>query len=299
MRNSLAALSGLLLMCSLPALAEEVSQQHAGLTVTANLETAGEAWTDGPVLLMTHGTLAHNRMEIMRSLQGVFKDRGFSSLAINLSLGLSERTGMYDCPTPHTHRHTDALDEIGLWLDWLKGQGVSSVVLLGHSRGGNQTAWFAAERDDPAIRSTLLIAPQTWSEEYAAKDYEQRYKKALGPVLAMAQQKVDSGRADEMLEGVDFIYCADAKASAGAFVSYYRPDPRMDTPHLVTRLRKPVLVVAGSADTVVKGLIEKMEPLAAAAPNVELAVIDDAGHSFRDLYAEDLADIAVTFIEAH
>lgn len=295
MRNAFFA--GLLALAApLAVQAEEVALKHQGLTVSANLETAGDGWREGPVLLITHGTLAHNRMEIVNTLQAAFKERGYSSLAINLSLGLSGRTGMYDCPTPHTHRHTDALDEIGLWLDWLERQGVASVVLLGHSRGGNQTAWFAAERDRPAVRSIVLVAPQTWSESYAQEEYAKRYGKPLAPVLAEAETRVSGGKGGELMKGIDFIYCKETAATADAFVSYYRADARMDTPHVVAGLKKPVLVIAGSEDTVVAGLIEKMEPLAAG--NVQLAVIDGADHFFRDLYAEDLADIAAEFIEA-
>lgn len=296
MKNLVAVLTALFLLPA--ANAEEITLQHNGLAVTANLETVGQGWTEGPVLLMTHGTLAHNRMEIMRTLQNVFKDRGYSSLAINLSLGLDNRTGMYDCPTPHTHRHTDAVSEIGLWLDWLKAQGADSVVLLGHSRGGNQTARFAAANDDPAVRAVILVAPQTWSADYAARGYESRYGVPLAPVLARAEALVADGKGDHLME-VDFIYCEDTRAAAEAVVSYYRPDEDMDTPHVVARLEKPVLVFAGSADNVVKDLTEKMEPIAARKENVRFEVIEDAGHFFRDLFAEDLADIAVEFIEAH
>lgn len=50
---------------------------------------------------------------------------------------------MYDCAKPHRHRLVDALDEIAAWVDWLKQRGASDIVLLGHSRGGNQAAWYA------------------------------------------------------------------------------------------------------------------------------------------------------------
>lgn len=277
--------------------AEELVLPPAGLNVSANLVTAGDNWTDGPVILMTHGTLAHNRMEIMETLQEVFLDRGYSSLAINLSLGLSDRHGMYDCNVPHAHHHTDALDEIALWLNWLKEKGVNEVVLLGHSRGGNQTAWFAVERDDPVIQSVILVAPATWDEVYASESYQKRYGQSLQPLLERARELVAAGEGDTMMS-VDFIYCEDTQATASAFVSYYQPDPRHDTPYLIPSIDKPVLIFAGSADKVVKGLIEKVEPLA-ESDSVDLEVIADADHFFRDLFAEDLADIAVEFIEAH
>lgn len=296
MKQTLFAL--LVLLCSTATMAETVSLQHQGLKVTANLETTGDNWQQGPVLLMTHGTLAHNKMEIMEALQSVFLDRGYSSLAINLSLGLSDREGMYDCAVTHTHthKHTDAVDEIGLWLDWLKKQGVKQVVLLGHSRGGNQTARFAAAHDSSLVKGVILIAPQTWSEEAEAKDYQKRYGKPLAPILAKAEKLVAEGKGDSVLKPVDFIYCPDTAATAEAFVSYYRPDENMDTPTVLKRIQKPVLVFAGSADTVVADLPKKMKSLE-ARDNVHFEVIEGADHFFRDLYAEDLADIAREFID--
>jgi pimeloyl-ACP methyl ester carboxylesterase len=286
----------LLLLLPFGLSAEEFQLEHNGITLNANLETTGGEWTDGPVILMTHGTLAHNRMEIMATLQELFKERGISSLALNLSLGVSDRHGMYDCSVPNTHRHTDALDEIGLWLNWLKQQGGKSVVLLGHSRGGNQTAWFAAERDEEAISKVILVAPQVWDEEKNETGYQQSYHQPLAPLLARAQQLVADGKGDSLLQPVDFIYCPQGSASAAAFTSYYQPDSRMDTPTLLLQIHKPTQVVAGSADTVVQGLAAKMEPLA-DRDNIDFAVIEGADHFFLDLYAEELADTAATFIE--
>ena len=285
----------LLLLFTVGLQAEEIKLDHNGLKVSANLEKVGDNWSAGPVVLMTHGTLAHNRMEIMATLQELFAEREISTLAINLSLGLSDRKGMYDCAVPHTHKHTDALDEIGLWLGWLKKQGVKSVVLLGHSRGGNQTAWFAAERDEAAISKVVLVAPQIWSEEKNSKGYKKSYNTELAPVLEKAQKLVDSGKGDTPLKPVDFIYCAQTSATARAFVSYYETEPRMDTPALLKHIAKPVLVFAGSEDTVVKGLAEEMEKESERS-SVSYEMIDGADHFFLDLYAEELADMAAEFI---
>ena len=271
-------------------MADEVKLQHDGMTLNASLVTSADSWPAGPVVLMTHGTLAHRGMEIMAGLQDMLSERGISSLAINLSLGLDDRSAaMYDCATPHSHRHTDAVAEIGAWLEWLKGQGVKKIALLGHSRGGNQTARFAAGTSDPAVTAVILIAPQTWSAEYAAADYEKRYGKPLEPVLARARELVDAGKGDALVKPVDFIYCEQTGATAAAFVSYYTPDTDMDTPSLVPAIKLPVLVIAGSEDTAVKGLPEKVEPRA-DGERVQLMVVDGADHFFRDLYSEDIAD---------
>jgi len=274
--------------------ASEVKLQQDNLTLNANLEKAAD-WPAGPTVLITHGTLYHNKSELTSALQELFLENGVSSLAINLGLGLNDRHGPYDCATPHNHKHEDAVDEIGAWVGWLKEQGVKQVALLGHSRGGNQTAWFAAEHDDAVIKQVILVAPQTWSPEAAARDYEASYGKPLAPVLKKATDLVAAGQSDTAMEHTDFIYCKDTTATAAAVVSYYAPDPRKDTPYLVPQITKPLLVVVGTEDQLFKELDGKLAPLAAAG-TIELEVMDGADHFFLDLYAEDLVELVVEFI---
>lgn len=278
--------------------ADPLTLSRQGMQVSAELERAGDDWKAKPVILMLHGTLAHHRMEIIHTLQQAFLERGYSSLAINLSLGQSAREGMYDCAAPHRHLHTDAVDEIGLWLDWLKGQGVQSIVLFGHSRGGNQIARYAAAHDSALIQSLVLAAPQTWSAGHDEKTYQSRYGKPLAAELDKAEALVAKGRGDALLQPVDFIYCPQTAATANAFLSYHKPDPRMDTPTVVREVRKPVLVIAGSEDTTVRDLPQKMAEVQPGT-HAQLLTIDGADHFFLDLYAEELADAAVAFIEAH
>lgn len=266
-----------------------------GLALSANLELAeGNSMADG-VVLLTHGTLAHNKMEIIVALQGALAERGISSLAPTLSLGVANRTGMYDCAVPATHKHSDAMDEIGLWLNWAKDQGVTNVVLAGHSRGGNQTAWFAARHPDAAVSKVVLIAPATWNAEKAAMGFEKTHKRALKGAMAEAQALIDADKGDAMLKGMGVLYCPGADVTAASFVSYYEEDARMHTPNLMGMIGKPTLVIAGSEDTVVEGLIEATKPLADAG-TVELVVIDGASHFFLDFYAEDVADAIEAFI---
>ena len=149
--------------------------------------------------------------------------------------------------------------------------------------------WTGATSTDPAVSAVILIAPQTWDADYAAADYEKRYGKPLGPVLAEAQAMVDAGKGDTLMDPVDFIYCEQTSATATAFVSYYTPDTDMDSPSLIPGINSPVLIIAGSEDTAVKGLPEKVGPLA-DGDRVQLMVVDGADHFFRDLYSEDIAD---------
>ena len=169
--------------------------------------------------------------------------------------------------------------------------------MLGHSRGGNQTAWYAAEQADPVVSKVILVAPATWSQDYAARDYKKRYGAELRPLLQRAKALVAAGKGAEMLQHTGFIYCKEATVSAEAFVSYYQNDPRKDTVYLLPKIRQPVLLFIGSEDTVVPHLAEAIETLQPKPDNLRVVVIDGADHFFRDLYAEDLVEQAVEFIQ--
>ena len=270
---------------------ETVKTQGEGRTLTASLAKT-DAWPAGPVALLVHGTLAHGEMEIMASLRDMLHERGISALSINLSLGIDDRAAaMYDCPTAHRHTHTEAVEEIGAWMAWLQAQGAGPVLLLGHSRGGNQTARYAVANASPeSLRAVVLVAPATWDEGRTAESYAKRFNQPLEPILAQARSLVDAGRGEELIGPIGFIYCEDTSASARAVVSYYSEDPDMDTPRLLSRIAVPVLVIAGSEDNTVVGLVEKTGPQA-DGDRISLSVIDGADHFFRDLYAEEVADL--------
>jgi pimeloyl-ACP methyl ester carboxylesterase len=274
------------------AAAEEVSLEYRGLTLNANLEAADGA--DG-MLILVHGTLAHKDMEIIATLQALLAERGLSTLAVTLGLGLNDRRGMYDCASPHRHAMTDALDEIDAWLGWLAGRGVSAVTLAGHSNGGRQVAWFAAERGHRLIEKVVLIAPGLSSADARAAGYRSRYDTELAPLLAAAEAQVAAGAGDAMMAGaVGFLFCPDTTVSAATFVSYYGDDPRLDTPYHLPAIAVPVLVVVGSDDQMVRGLPEAMAPFAASGA-IDYVEIEDSSHFFLDFYAEDLADAVAAF----
>lgn len=281
-------------LAPLAAAAKEIRITADGVRLSARLE-ANASWPSGPVVLMTHGILAHRDMEIVRGLQNMFKDRGLSSLAINLGLGLNDRAAaMYDCPTPHTHKLTDAVAEIGSWVQWLKNQGVDQIALLGHSLGGNQTARYAAAHDDQAVLAVILLAPTT-SDKGEGVSYARNQEQTLGPILRQAQALVADGQGEKQLGPMDFLYCKDTKASAAAIVSYYGHDPDLDTPRLYPSIAQPVVVFVGSEDPVVPDLAEKTAPLA-DGERIRLQVIQGADHFFRDLYSEDIADYVVEML---
>ena len=282
------------LMPGRPALAKEVKINHGGLTLNADLELAGGKTLADGVVLMTHGLLAHKGMEIMTALKGLLAEWGLNTLAINLSLDLDDRHGMVDCPTPHRHRDADAMGEIAAWVAWLNNKGAGPVTLLGHSRGGNQAARYAAGNPDPAVKRLVLVAPATSNPGKPARGYYRRYKKDLAPLLKKARDLMAAGKGDALMKNVDFLYCPKTTVTAATFADYYGAHPERDTPSVIRRITLPVLAVAGGSDRVNPHFGKKMKKLPQA--NVKLVVIEDAGHFFRDLFGEDLADAIAEFI---
>lgn len=265
--------------------AEPVQILYQGLHLNGELTVPpGRSIADG-VVLVTHGTLAHNGMETIVTLRDALAERGIPSLAITLSFGVDNRTGFYDCAKGvNRHRHDGAIGEIGAWVGWLKGQGTNRIVLMGHSRGGNQTAWYAAEHDEPAIEAVVLLAPATSDRENAAAEFKRRYGRDLAALL----KKASAMPPDGLLKDVPLLQCPHATATAASFLSYYADEPRRDTPTLLPRIAKPTLVIAGSRDTVVTGLKERVAPM--TSDRLHFAEVDGADHFFLDLFMDEVAD---------
>jgi pimeloyl-ACP methyl ester carboxylesterase len=276
----------------LPANADTIQITHQGIALNGVLTLAEEKnlSTDG-IVMMVHGTLGHAKMDTLTTLQAVLNEYGYNVLSINLSLGVTDRPlQMYTCDQPQNHQHTDALGEIGAWLQWLATEkAVTKVTLLGHSRGGNQVAWFMTTNDTPLVNAVVLLAPMTHQVGTQLTEKQQE-------VLAAAQQHIALEQPDALLEEVPFLYCPAATASATAIVSYVSPEPKMHTPNLLTEIAQPTLVIAGSEDDVVMNLAEQVTPLIEQHERLKYHEVMGAGHFFRDLYAYDVADAINDFL---
>jgi pimeloyl-ACP methyl ester carboxylesterase len=279
-----------------PLSAEEVRIEHQNLTLNANLETAEDNGVGAQVILILHGLLGHNRGEIVRTFQEGFKKNGWASLAPNLSLGLNDRHGNYDCAIPHRHRLIDAVDELGAWLAWLKARGADRVIVIGHSLAANQVMAFAVGRGDPAISAIILLAPSTQSYVRVISIFETRYKRKLSGLLDRARRLVANGKGNTLIKNADFTFCPKATVSAAAFLDYYGDNPIRDLPAMLPKVEKPVLVIAASKDDRQPDLIERVSPFV-NGPNVRLAVVDGAGHFFRDLFDDKALEYAIDFIK--
>lgn len=282
-----------------PLRAEEVTIQHNGLTLNADLNLAeGKTIGDG-VILMTHAMLQHNRMEIIRVFTELFRENGYSTLAMNYSAGLDNRRGPYDCAVAHRHTIKGHQEEIGLWVDWLKKQGASQIIMTGHSGGANSIGQFMRGRKDPAIPKVVLFAPGT-ADHYGRtpEGYRARYRTDLNVILERARSLVEAGEGDTFMDDIDVSFCPRTKVSANSFLSYYGPAnvKHRLLPQQMKGLRTPTLVIAASEDNIAPDMARIVEPYA-DGKRLRLVVIEGCGHFFRDLCADDAVEAAVEFLK--
>jgi pimeloyl-ACP methyl ester carboxylesterase len=283
-------------LAAAPLRAEEVRIEHQGLDVLGNLDLApGKSLKADGVVLLLHGTLAHNRMEIMSALQELLHERGINSLAITLGLGMNERRGLFDCTIEQDHRNEDAAEEIKSWVKWLKEKGAASITLAGHDRGGNQIAIYAAKEPDKAVRRLVLIAPLADTASSLEAEFTQRFHLPLQPVLAEAEKLVAEDQFNMLMTDVPFLVCDRAKVTAGAFVNYYGPNQNLYTPSLIPNIKLPTLVAVGDLDPLANELLPAIQGIP-DAKSIRLVTIPGADHFFRDQAAENLADTIKAFL---
>ena len=281
-----------------PVHAQEVSVAYKGLKLNANLELAANSKMADGVILITHGGLGHYGMEVMVYLQKLLKDRGYNSLAINLSLGINNRHGAYDCAITQRHTNDDAVAEIDAWTNWLKQQGVSRITLLGHSRGGAQIALYASQTKNRLIKAVVLVAPATRDNTDAAT-YQRNFNRPLPPLLEKAQALHNAGKGDAVLEKISLLNCGETSATADSFLSYYAPSAqlRVDTPSILPKIKQPILVVVAGNDETVVALDKKIASLA-DGKRIQMKIIEGADHALRDLSADDAADAIDVFLKS-
>jgi len=263
-----------------PAAHAEPIQIKAGLLrLNGNLELPeGRKVPDGEVLIIVHGMLSHYGQETIAALQKNLRQRGRATLAINLSLGIDDRTGPRACDVDHDYAQAGAGREIGLWVEWLLAQRARNVDLMGFSRGGAQVAALGTEL--PNIRRMVLMAPAFATSAEQAAGYEKAYGHPLTPEL-------DRARTQPLQKfTVDFLNCRQAPVLGATFLDAYAELPA----RLAAATGHPTLVIVAGKDEVVPNLASKLPP------DVPKAVVDGASHFFPDLYGEDAADLVAEFL---
>lgn len=288
-------LSGLLSGAQAEEMKSVEIEQH-GLTLLGRLVVADGANIKDGVVVITHGTMAHMDMELIINMQSLLAERGINSLAHTLSMGISRRTGAYDCSVPVRGTKQEDGADITAWFNWLKAQGATSISLMGHSRGAVQSVAAAADHALDGLSSVIMLAPSAGQSypDYLA-NYDKRNKSDISILLAIAKEMISNDKGDQLMDVPGFMYCGATKMSARSLVSHFGAESSKLTKDIIASTDVPVLVVVGVNDKVVGDIATKLAPVL-NGDRVQFSWIEDADHFFYDFAAEDAADIITEFL---
>ena len=263
---------------------------------------------DGDVaVILLHGTLAHNRMEIITTISSLLsEDYDIPVLAPNLSLNNIDRMGdaiqksskgyarLTACDIEHTYTYIDGANEISQWVEYLAKEGFERIIVGGHSRGGRQASAYLAEYPRvTSVKGGVLIASGMSRNEQNYENYKKDTGVDLGPLLS----KASTASPNQFIDVPKFIYCDNPRVTAAAFVSEYTNDASHSAPLNIAKVTDvTVLAIGGTEDTTVSDLEGDFADLA-DQPNLRIEMIDGADHFFRDLYADDVALLIAEMIE--
>lgn len=228
---------------------------------------------DGPTVVCLHGLVMDNLASFYCTLAGPLCDAGHDVLLYDQrGHGRSER------PPTGYDRDTAVADLAALLA--AQGPDRGPVHLIGNSHGGALALHTALRRPDLVASLVLIDAQLTgdWVEEMtdtltvAALGLEDgRITEQLAALGRRREARLTAG-ADALLNHTTLI---EDIAAAGAF-----------TTRDLARLSCPVLAVYGAHSALLPGARE----LAAHAPDCELCVLPDVGHSVLKDATEGLRD---------
>ena len=271
----------LLAWCS-SGLAAPVQIDYNGLILNGNL--VSERSREQPIYLIVHGTWAHQGMEIVVALQTLLEENDLPSLAVTLSLGISDRSGFLECEDALAANYEAAVGEIDAWVGLLAAEGWRNIVIVGHSRGGAQVALYRTRHRVAQVQGLVLLAPALWQGDAIHVRYDARGRGTLDQVLEEART---SSAAE--IGPYPLLNCDRVLASPATFLSYYADDVPKNTPDLLAQLDVPVQVFVGSNDEVASWSDEDRASVERLG-HVRFVEVDGAGHFFRDLYLDDVVD---------
>lgn len=278
--------------------AKEVTLPFNGITLNANLEIAEDKSISDGVVLIMHSFLAHNGMEIIKASQEAFLENKQNTLAINLSLGVDNRHGNYDCFIPIRHKLSDAFAELDAWISWLSLKGVKKIVLMGHSISANQILNYVVKRNNPSVTGLVLLAPNTHGTASSPIRYKESYGADLSEVLVRAKQLIEDGKKDQLMKDTDYGFCPKTSVSADAFVAFYQKEKEFWNAHLyLPKTKVPVLIVAGSNDEHQPNIDKHVKPYV-DDKRIFLTIVEGSDHFFRDLNIEDAVEKSVEFVDS-
>jgi len=284
-RNFLQKLGLLLFLCSLlptRLLAAEISVALPG--GLKGLADYHEGQAGKPAVLVLHGFLQTHRFSTVRLIASEVAEAGYPVLSPTLTLNIDQRHNSLTCDAIQNHSVEQATQEIHAWITWLKKQGHSHIILIGHSTGSDNLLSYLQDGADPAISAFIATSAgpmETWQ-------HPEESRKQLAEANA-AVAKGDAG-----LKRFSLGFCRNNyMAPSKDYLSYMHWNREWILRQLKQRA-VPTTVVLGQADRwLPPGWADTIE-----RNGIPLVRINDANHYFSGISEFDFQATILSLVEA-
>jgi esterase/lipase len=259
-------------------LAEKISTKlPSGILVNAQYMPGD---SERPALLVLHGFLQTNEFLATKSIAEGLSEMDYSVLSPSLSLGVSNRRKSLSCEAMHKHTLADDLEEIEHWVNWLHEKGHQSIVLVGHSWGGQHALAYVDKYSHRKIKGVTTVSLVRSRQD----------DKTLISQIKRANENKKNGVTGPNSYALNF--CTKYIGTEDSFLSYAQwTDAKviesMPSPPL------PVYTILGGKDKRVDKLwIDSLRNAGA-----KVSIIENADHFFSSTHEFDLLDELQNILE--
>jgi esterase/lipase len=198
--------------------------------VAGYLTLASSAQGETVGVVMMHGK--HGTPAQLQQLATIVADAGF----------VVERPEMcWSAARIYDRTYLECLADIDVAVARLKEHGVTAVVVLGMSLGGNAALGFGARRH--GLKAIIALAPAHAPELLGRRP-------EIAQSIAAAQAAVAAGRGDAKatFDDIDLGRIFPVSTTPTIYLSFFGPESPAVMPENAARLTAPFLMVSGSND---------------------------------------------------
>src|SRR5262245_17757674 len=181
----------------------------------------------------------------------------------------------------------DCRQDIGAWIEFLKGRGYQRIALIGHSLGALKAVYFQAHEKSPDVAAVIAISAPRLSYSTFMNAVESG---AFWDSIHMAQELVNAGKSEELFTSK---FPVPMLATAAAYVDKYGPGERYNILKFAAEIPCPALFTYGSKELESGGIPFAGMPDALASLSDSnrrtVEIIDGADHVYSGV-GQQLAD---------